>query len=53
MELAVCKKGGMGTRNLKKQNQSLMMKWLWKFANGDSMLLKDVITAKYGKKMNG
>lgn len=44
----MCKKGGMDARNLKKQNQSLMMKWLWKFANGDNMLLKDVITANYG-----
>ncbi|WMV41818.1 hypothetical protein MTR67_035203 [Solanum verrucosum] len=25
-----------------------MMKWLWKFADGDNMLLKDVITANYG-----
>uniref|UniRef100_A0A0V0IAR3 Putative ovule protein n=1 Tax=Solanum chacoense TaxID=4108 RepID=A0A0V0IAR3_SOLCH len=27
-----------------------MMKWLWKFANEDGMLGKDVITAKYGMK---
>ncbi|WMV22465.1 hypothetical protein MTR67_015850 [Solanum verrucosum] len=25
-----------------------MMKWLWKFANEDNMLWKEVITAKYG-----
>ena len=30
--------GGLGIRNLRKQNQSLMMKWLWKFANEDNML---------------
>lgn len=43
------KEGDMGgIRNLKKQNQSLMMKWLWKFSNEDNMLWKDVISAKYG-----
>ncbi|WMV23922.1 hypothetical protein MTR67_017307 [Solanum verrucosum] len=41
---------GLNIKNLKKQNQSLMMKWLWKFANEDGMLGKDVITAKYGMK---
>ena len=31
-ELMVSKNtGGLGIRNLRKQNQSLMMKWLWKF----------------------
>jgi len=48
-ELIVSKNtGGLGIRNLRKQNQSLMMKWLWKFANEDNMLWKEVITAKYG-----
>ncbi|WMV25486.1 hypothetical protein MTR67_018871 [Solanum verrucosum] len=40
--------GGLGIRNLRKQNQSLMLKWLWKFANEDHMLWKEVITTKYG-----
>ena len=31
-----------------KQNQSLTMKWWWKFANEDNMLWKEVIIAKYG-----
>lgn len=38
---------GLSIKNLK-QNESLMLKWLWKFANEDGMLWKDVITAKYG-----
>lgn len=25
-----------------------MMKWLWKFADEENMLWKEVITAKYG-----
>jgi len=40
--------GGLGIRNLRKQNQSLMLKWLWKFANEDHTLWKEVIIAKYG-----
>lgn len=32
---------------MKKQNRSLMLKWLWKFLSGDSMLRKEVIKAKY------
>lgn len=46
-ELTVGKKaGGVGMRNLKAQNQSLMMKWLWKFGTNDNMLWKEVIIAK-------
>ena len=38
-ELMVSKNtGGLGIRNLRKQNQSLMMKWLSKLANEDNML---------------
>lgn len=29
---------GLSIKNLKKQNESLMLKWLWKFANEDGML---------------
>ena len=41
--------GGLGIRNLRKQNQSLMMKWLWKFANEDNMLWKEVTKIWHGK----
>ena len=38
-ELIVSKNtGGLGIRNFREQNQSLMMKWFWKFANEDNML---------------
>ena len=40
-------KGGMGVRNLKTQNQCLMMKWLWIFASRESALWKEVIQLKY------
>ena len=37
---------------MKKQNQSLMMKWLWKFATADGLLWKEAILAKYGMEDN-
>ncbi|WMV42981.1 hypothetical protein MTR67_036366 [Solanum verrucosum] len=40
-------KGGMGVRNLKTQNQCLMMKWLWRFASSELALWKEVIQLKY------
>lgn len=33
----------LNIKNLKKQNQSLMLKWLGKLANEDGILWKDVI----------
>lgn len=54
VELTVCKEiGGMRIRNLKKQNQGLMMKWLCKFTPCEDMLWKDVIIAKYGMMITG
>ncbi|KAF3662156.1 putative cytosolic iron-sulfur protein assembly protein Ciao1-like [Capsicum annuum] len=41
------KGGGMGIRDMKMQNRSLMMKWLWKFVTGENMLWKKVIREKY------
>lgn len=46
------KAGGIGMRNMKAQNQSLMMKWLWKFETNDNMPRKIVIIAKYGMEDN-
>ncbi|WMV42466.1 hypothetical protein MTR67_035851 [Solanum verrucosum] len=40
-------KGDMGVRNLKTQNQYLMMKWLWRFASSELALWKEVIQLKY------
>lgn len=42
------KEGGMGIRNLKIQNQGLMMKWLWRFSTTEQSLWKNVIKARYG-----
>lgn len=38
---------GGGIKNMKKQNRSLMMKWLWKFITGENIFWKEVICAKY------
>jgi len=40
-------KGGLGVRNLKIQNQSLMMKWLWRLASSEQALWKELIKQKY------
>ncbi|KAF3627776.1 putative HUA2-like protein 3-like [Capsicum annuum] len=37
---------GLGIKNLKSQSQSLMLKWLWRFASDES-LWKEVIKEKY------
>ncbi|WMV55749.1 hypothetical protein MTR67_049134 [Solanum verrucosum] len=39
------KQGDLGIRNLKKQNKSLMMKWLWRFPKEDQALWVRVIQA--------
>ncbi|KAK6796557.1 hypothetical protein RDI58_004258 [Solanum bulbocastanum] len=39
--------GGLGVRNLKTQNQCLLMKWLWRLASNEQALWKEVIQAKY------
>ncbi|KAG5616819.1 hypothetical protein H5410_016643 [Solanum commersonii] len=41
------KEGGMGIKNLKVQNQSLLLKWLWRFVSGEQGLWKDVIVSRY------
>ncbi|MDV3188705.1 MAG: hypothetical protein Q8834_02660, partial [Candidatus Phytoplasma australasiaticum] len=46
------KEGGMGVRNMRKQNRSLMLKWLWKFMTGDNMLWEEVAKAKYEMESN-
>ncbi|WMV14448.1 hypothetical protein MTR67_007833 [Solanum verrucosum] len=48
-ELLVSKRGGgLNIRELKTQNKSLMMKWLWKFVSPEVSLWKEVIIEKYG-----
>lgn len=37
----------MGIKNLKVQNQSLLLKWLWRFVSGEQGLWKDAIASRY------
>lgn len=41
---------GVDLKNLRKQNQSLLMKWLWRYSNEDQSLSKKVIKEKYGEE---
>ncbi|WJX77739.1 beta-amyrin 28-monooxygenase [Trifolium repens] len=46
------KKGGLGVRDLKVVNYSLLMKWRWRLVDGeDSALWKEVLVAKYGRNI--
>lgn len=42
--------GGLGVRNLKLHNKSLLCKWLWRFNEEGDEPWKNLITIKYGKK---
>ncbi|XP_019257785.1 PREDICTED: uncharacterized protein LOC109236002 [Nicotiana attenuata] len=42
------KSGGLGIRNLRLHNKSLLMKWLWRFGREDETLWRQVIIEKYG-----
>ena len=42
-------RGGLGIRNLRLQNESLLMKWLWRYIEEDAALWKEVIVAKYAE----
>jgi len=44
------KQGGLAIKNLRKQNKSLLMKWLWRFPLEEQSLWGRVIQAKYGKE---
>lgn len=41
---------GIGIQILRKQNQSSLMKWLWRYSNQDQSLWRRVIKEKYGKE---
>ncbi|XP_026379379.1 uncharacterized protein LOC113274095 [Papaver somniferum] len=48
---ALCRKkkyGGLGIKNLKMTNQSLLSKWSWRYANEDDVLWKKIVDEKYG-----
>ncbi|WMV11771.1 hypothetical protein MTR67_005156 [Solanum verrucosum] len=42
-------RGGLGIKNLKLQNESLLKKWLWRYTEERNALWKEVIIAKYGE----
>ncbi|WMV21816.1 hypothetical protein MTR67_015201 [Solanum verrucosum] len=42
-------RGGLGIKNLKLQNESLLKKWLWRYTEERNSLWKEVIIAKYGE----
>ena len=52
--ICVAKKdGGLSIRNLATFNQALLGKWLWRFANENDPLWKQIIIGKYGLQEGG
>ncbi|WMV29916.1 hypothetical protein MTR67_023301 [Solanum verrucosum] len=41
--------GGLGIRNLRAQNNSLLLKWLWRYNGEDHALWREVIRHKFGE----
>ncbi|KAG5616439.1 hypothetical protein H5410_016263 [Solanum commersonii] len=44
------KNGGLGVRNLKVHNMSLLSKWLWRYSQEEQALWKEIINHKYGQE---
>lgn len=44
------KGGGMGVRNFRMHNKSLLYKWLWRYNDGKESTWKKLIDVKYVKK---
>ncbi|KEH33332.1 transmembrane protein, putative [Medicago truncatula] len=44
-------KGGLGVRNVKMVNLSLLAKWKWRLIQGDHDLWEDVLVEKYGRNI--
>lgn len=42
------KRGGLGVKDIRVMNVSLLLKWRWRLLNGERTLWKDVIEEKYG-----
>ncbi|WKA01914.1 hypothetical protein VitviT2T_020163 [Vitis vinifera] len=47
------KKGGLGIRSLATLNKALLGKWLWRFANENEPLWKQIILSKYDLQEGG
>jgi hypothetical protein len=45
--------GGLGIRNIRRFNQALLGKWLWRFAHEEGAWWKSVLVAKYGSEWGG
>jgi hypothetical protein len=45
--------GGLGIRNVRKFNQALLGKWLWRFAHEEGAWWRSVLVAKYGASRDG
>jgi hypothetical protein len=41
-------KGGLGIRNVRKFNQALLGKWLWRYAHEEGAWWRSILVAKYG-----
>lgn len=50
--LGSSKVGGLGVRNLKLHNKSLLLKWFWMFNDGKEAIWKNVLDMKYGLEGN-
>jgi hypothetical protein len=45
--------GGLGIRNIRRFNQALLGKWLWRFAHEEGAWWRSVLVAKYGTEWGG
>jgi hypothetical protein len=45
--------GGLGIRNVRRFNQTLLGKWLWHFAHKEGSWWRSVLVAKYGADWGG
>ena len=45
--------GGLGIKNLRKFNEALLGKWLWRFGTEREALWQKVVEAKYGSMDGG
>jgi hypothetical protein len=45
--------GGLGIRNMRRFNQALLGKWLWRFAHEEGAWWRSVLVAKYGSVWGG
>ena len=46
-------KSGLGIRNVRKFNQALLGKWLWRYAHEEEAWWRSVLVAKYGSTWGG